>query len=412
MYLRCVSYGSRKLRCGGCDDLDGSDRERFDHRRGHGASGACFSTARRSSGWAQLDPLVRSTDEIRARVVERGRGDRGHQDLRAPAEHGLARAIAPGNTHRSRSRSTACGPAAATRFHRPPANPLVSHHGQARGRRPCVSAWLHEHVRTGDVARPRARDRRLRAAPRRHRRRCCSCSGGSGITPVMSMLRDLAARDAIGDVVFVHHARSRADVIFADELAHLARPATAGLRWSSASTTSRVGAARLRRGAASRRSSPTSPSARPSCAARAGLMDRVEQLWARRRRDRPPASASASPRAARWPPALGAAKEVSCGSRAPARTSWPAAPGTLLEQLERAGERPAYGCRMGICQTCTCRKRSGTVRQPRHRRGLERARRGDPAVHLGAPLRSGARPRPCPRKRTTMIPMTRPKAEP
>ncbi|MCA9674169.1 MAG: 2Fe-2S iron-sulfur cluster binding domain-containing protein, partial [Myxococcales bacterium] len=35
--------------------------------------------------------------------------------------------------------------------------------------------------------------------------------------------------------------------------------------------------------------------------------------------------------------------------------------GTLLEQLERGGARPASGCRMGICKTCTCRKRSGVV---------------------------------------------------
>jgi ferredoxin len=36
-------------------------------------------------------------------------------------------------------------------------------------------------------------------------------------------------------------------------------------------------------------------------------------------------------------------------------------PGSLLEQLERAGERPAHGCRIGICHTCKCRKQSGTV---------------------------------------------------
>jgi ferredoxin len=34
----------------------------------------------------------------------------------------------------------------------------------------------------------------------------------------------------------------------------------------------------------------------------------------------------------------------------------------LLDQLERAGERPAHGCRMGICHSCTCRKTSGAVR--------------------------------------------------
>jgi ferredoxin len=35
--------------------------------------------------------------------------------------------------------------------------------------------------------------------------------------------------------------------------------------------------------------------------------------------------------------------------------------GSLLERLERAGERPAHGCRIGICHTCKCRKQSGTV---------------------------------------------------
>ena len=34
---------------------------------------------------------------------------------------------------------------------------------------------------------------------------------------------------------------------------------------------------------------------------------------------------------------------------------------TLLEQLESAGERPAYGCRRGICHSCRCLKLSGVV---------------------------------------------------
>jgi ferredoxin len=35
---------------------------------------------------------------------------------------------------------------------------------------------------------------------------------------------------------------------------------------------------------------------------------------------------------------------------------------TLLDQAEALGLRPAYGCRMGICFTCTSRKSEGTVR--------------------------------------------------
>jgi ferredoxin len=38
---------------------------------------------------------------------------------------------------------------------------------------------------------------------------------------------------------------------------------------------------------------------------------------------------------------------------------------TLLEQAEQAGLTPEFGCRVGICHTCTCRKRSGRVRDVR-----------------------------------------------
>lgn len=48
-------------------------------------------------------------------------------------------------------------------------------------------------------------------------------SGGSGITPMMSMLRWLADRGETVDVVFLHAARTPADVLFAGELAALDR---------------------------------------------------------------------------------------------------------------------------------------------------------------------------------------------
>ncbi|MCS0503778.1 hybrid-cluster NAD(P)-dependent oxidoreductase [Ancylobacter mangrovi] len=48
-------------------------------------------------------------------------------------------------------------------------------------------------------------------------------SGGSGITPMMSMLRWLADRGECVDVVFLHAARTPEDVLFADELAALDR---------------------------------------------------------------------------------------------------------------------------------------------------------------------------------------------
>jgi ferredoxin len=50
--------------------------------------------------------------------------------------------------------------------------------------------------------------------------------------------------------------------------------------------------------------------------------------------------------------------------RRSARTVESAAP-TLLAIAESAGIRPATGCRMGICRTCTCRKIAGATRDLR-----------------------------------------------
>ena len=48
-------------------------------------------------------------------------------------------------------------------------------------------------------------------------------TGGSGITPVMSMLRTLSRRDQIADIVHLHSAPTESDVLFAAELAELQR---------------------------------------------------------------------------------------------------------------------------------------------------------------------------------------------
>ena len=51
-------------------------------------------------------------------------------------------------------------------------------------------------------------------------------TGGSGITPVMSMLRTLVRRDQITDIVHLHSTPTESDVIFAAELAELQRSQT------------------------------------------------------------------------------------------------------------------------------------------------------------------------------------------
>ncbi len=47
-------------------------------------------------------------------------------------------------------------------------------------------------------------------------------SAGSGITPIMSMLRSLEHQDALGDVLLIHSARTPDDVIFGEQLRAMA----------------------------------------------------------------------------------------------------------------------------------------------------------------------------------------------
>ncbi|MEO6794964.1 MAG: FAD-binding oxidoreductase, partial [Mycobacterium sp.] len=54
-------------------------------------------------------------------------------------------------------------------------------------------------------------------------RRILLVSGGSGITPVMSMLRTLVAERYAGRVAFIHYARSREEACYRDELAAMPR---------------------------------------------------------------------------------------------------------------------------------------------------------------------------------------------
>lgn len=220
-----------------------------------------------------------------------------------------------------------------------------------------VSTWLHENVRTGHILRLGAPAGDF-VIPSPTPNKLLLLSGGSGITPVMSMLRDLAARDAIHDVVFVHHARSRADVIFGEQLADLTAR-HAGLRvivcLDDDNTTPR--------GFDEEYLSEIVPDFAERSTFLCGpkpLMDRAERLWTR-------IGACDLLELERFTPALRLLPTVSSTDGVQVRLARSnrsiaaKGQGSLLDQLERAGEHPAHGCRIGICRTCKCRKRSGTV---------------------------------------------------
>jgi ferredoxin-NADP reductase len=85
-----------------------------------------------------------------------------------------------------------------------------------------VSNWLHDNMAAGMTVKgqgPLGHFVRPRAAPTK----LLLLSGGSGITPVMSITRDLADSSERADIVFLHASRTPLDLIFRDELSCLAR---------------------------------------------------------------------------------------------------------------------------------------------------------------------------------------------
>ncbi len=178
-------------------------------------------------------------------------------------------------------------------------------------------------------------------------------TAGSGITPVMAMLRELAATrpHALQGAVLVHCDRTPADVVFGLELRALA--ARTGLRLVERHTALH---GRLTPDALEESVPDWSVRATWACGP-AGLLDTLAEHWTR----------AGDPDALHvehfTPPVLDA---EGSGGRVTFTTSGitaDAAPGTpLLVAGEDAGAVLPNGCRMGICHTCVGRLSAGAVR--------------------------------------------------
>jgi ferredoxin-NADP reductase/ferredoxin len=180
-------------------------------------------------------------------------------------------------------------------------------------------------------------------------------SAGSGITPIMSMLRDLERRDALSDVVHVHSARTAEDVVFGAQLRALAQRGNGyRLHLQLTGADGRVSAADMERICADWRGRETFASG-PGA-----MLDALAQHWER---------AGARLRMERFQPVIDG--HGTGGTGGPIRFSASGAGATsdgtvpILVAGERAGLVLPYGCRMGICRTCVGRLSSGRVRDLR-----------------------------------------------
>lgn len=182
--------------------------------------------------------------------------------------------------------------------------------------------------------------------PEQRPRRILFVSGGSGITPVMAMLRTLVAEGHRGEIAFVHYARSPQEACYRDELAEIRRVRVLhGYTRSGAGDL--VGSFGPQHLAAAMRS----PDAVFVCGPTT-LVEAVQQHCENVHTESfvPPVfEPSANPSGGRIT-FSNTGIDVTDDGR------------SLLEQAESAGLTPQNGCRMGICHTCTRRKTAGTVR--------------------------------------------------
>ena len=185
-------------------------------------------------------------------------------------------------------------------------------------------------------------------------------TAGSGITPVMGMLRSHSRE--LADVVLMHSAPTADDVVFGSELRHLADTGSVRLLEHHTATSPRMTAADL-------------DTLVPDWAGRqtwacgpAALLDDIEAHWAQR-------GAAERLHTERFTtPALGGGDGGPVSFTRTGSTVDTGSGTTLLEAGENAGVLMPSGCRMGVCFGCVVPLRNGAVRDVRN---------GD--VTIGAP---------------------------
>ncbi|MFT4201388.1 ferredoxin reductase [Gordonia sp. (in: high G+C Gram-positive bacteria)] len=179
-------------------------------------------------------------------------------------------------------------------------------------------------------------------------------SGGSGITPVLSMLRTLVASNYRGSMTFVHYARSADDVAYHAELQNLAAlnpNLDLRLHYTRGASPDHFTAAHL--------ADVDTADADIFLCGPASLMDAVrEHCEGAGLADRLHTEAFTLTVPAVDPnqPITGTVSFTE--SKVTAENDGR----TILDQAESAGLSPESGCRMGICFSCTKVKKSGCTR--------------------------------------------------
>ena len=183
-------------------------------------------------------------------------------------------------------------------------------------------------------------------------------SGGSGITPMMAMLRTLADEGHPGEVVFLHYANTPDDVLYAGELARQAPNVRVVLACTHAEGGELTGFFSTEHLAAA---APWYAEARTYLCGPAPLMESVRAVYELEQLSEQLITEEFTP------PELVIDESAAEGTVrfAHSGVEFPNSGRPLLEQAEEAGLSPEHGCRMGICFSCTKVKARGRVRDAR-----------------------------------------------
>jgi stearoyl-CoA 9-desaturase NADPH oxidoreductase len=216
-----------------------------------------------------------------------------------------------------------------------------------------VSGTLVRHTEPGDVlflARPEG-DFTLPEHPRP----LLMLTAGSGLTPVMSMIRTLVPRRPDADVVLIHSARTPGTSLFREELDELADQFP-GLRVHH-HTTADEGRLDLSGSAALDALCPDWRERAAYACGPGGFLDDAEALWASESQaDELTIERFQADLVVGEPGAGGLVVFETSDVEADAPGNVP-----LLEVAEDAGIPAPSGCRMGICHSCLVPLRSGQV---------------------------------------------------
>jgi stearoyl-CoA 9-desaturase NADPH oxidoreductase len=180
-------------------------------------------------------------------------------------------------------------------------------------------------------------------------------TAGSGITPVMSMLRTLLRRNQIADIAHLHSAPTESDAMFGAELAALAADQPGyRLQMRETRTQGRLDLARLDQEVPDWRARQTW-----ACGPE-GMLTQVEKVWT---------SAGISDRLHLERFAVSKAAPAGAGGTVTfvrsGRSVAADAATSLMDAGEGVGVQMPFGCRMGICQSCVVSLVEGHVRDLR-----------------------------------------------